>query len=335
MKKAKLVVLLLVVTVAFVIAGGQEEKKAQSFELTYNQLEPPTQPQGITQSKFKEKIEQLSGGQIKVKIYASGSLFTQEGEVTALMSGDLDLSTIAFQDIAPYLPEASMFAAPYIFTSYQHMEKVFAPDSPIAADFYQRVSKACNYTPLAAMTQGSRIINAKTEKPIMTPEDMKGMILRMPNQPAWIAAGESLGAKVVPIAYSEVYTALQTGLVDAQDNPLPGTYAMKFYEVTKQISLTNHIIDVKLLSVTNKTWNKMTDQQKAWMREAAIYACTEGNKATYQQEAELLKFFKDRGMIITYPNIEAFQKYSFKYYTEHGLTKEWDMDLYKRIQELK
>jgi TRAP-type C4-dicarboxylate transport system substrate-binding protein len=101
MKKAKLVVLLLVVTVAFVTAGGQEEKKAQSFELTYNQLEPPTQPQGITQLKFKEKIEQLSGGQIKVKIYASGSLFTQEGEVTALMGLGPDLSTIAFQDIAP------------------------------------------------------------------------------------------------------------------------------------------------------------------------------------------------------------------------------------------
>ena len=90
---------------------------------------------------------------------------------------------------------------------------------------------------------------------------MKDVILRMPNAPAWIDAGKSLGASVTPIAYAETYTALQTGTVAAQDNPLPGTKAMKFYEVTKQISLTKHIIDVKLLCVTNKVWN--ADDQAA------------------------------------------------------------------------
>ena len=99
----------------------------------------------------------------------------------------------------------------------------------------------------------------------------------MPNAPSWIDAGKSLGANVTPIAYAETYTALQTGTVDAQDNPLPGTYAMKFYEVTKQISLTKHIIDVKLLCVTNKVWNAMTAQQQRWMIEAAQYACEQGS----------------------------------------------------------
>jgi len=161
------------------------------------------------------------------------------------------------------------------------------------------------------------------------------MILRMPNAPAWIDAGRSLGAEVTPIAYSEVYTALQTGTVDAQDNPLPGTYAMKFYEVTKQISLTRHIIDVKLLCVTNKVWNALTPLQQQWMREAAQYACEQGSNVTFKQEAELLEFMKNYGMIITEPDINAFQQYSFKYYQDHGLTKDWDMDLYKKVQALK
>jgi len=125
------------------------------------------------------------------------------------------------------------------------------------------------------------------------------------------------------------------GTVEAQDNPLPGTYAMKFYEVTKQISLTKHIIDVKLLCVTNSVWDQMTDQQKQWMREAAAYACAEGSKTTYKQEEELLDFFKDYGMIITYPDVAAFQKYSFDYYQKNGLTKDWNMDLYNRVQALK
>jgi TRAP-type C4-dicarboxylate transport system substrate-binding protein len=237
--------------------------------------------------------------------------------------------------MAPYLPTAAMFAAPYIFTSYEHMEKVFALDSPVAETFYQMVSDATGYTPLAAMTQGSRTINTKWETPIMTPADMEGMILRMPNAPAWIDAGKSMNGNVTPIAYSEVYTALQTGTIEAQDNPLPGTFAMKFYEVTKQISLTKHIIDVKLLCVTNSVWDAMSDQQKEWMREAAAYATAQGSAATYAQEEELLGFFEDYGMIITYPDVDAFQEYSFNYYVENGLTDDWDLDLYEAVQAMK
>jgi tripartite ATP-independent transporter DctP family solute receptor len=334
MKKIIMAMVFMVVIAAFAMASGDTEE-AKSFVLKYNQLEPEEHPQGVTETKFAEKIEELSGGQIKVETYYSGTLFTQEGEVTAMMTGDLDLSTLAFQDMGPYLPAANMFAAPYIFTSYEHMEKVFALDSAVAKDFYKMVSDACGYTPLAAMTQGSRTINTKWEKPIMRPEDMAGMILRMPNAPAWIDAGKSMGGSITPIAYSEVYTALQTGTIEAQDNPLPGTYAMKFYEVTKQISLTKHIIDVKLLCVTNSVWDQMTDQQKQWMREAAAYACAEGSKTTYKQEEELLGFMKDYGMIITYPDVEAFQKHSFNYYQDNGLTEKWDMDLYNRVQALK
>jgi tripartite ATP-independent transporter DctP family solute receptor len=337
MKKILLAAIFVVAVVSLATATGQSEKaeEAKTWVLKYNQLEPPEHPQGVTQSRFKEKIEELSGGQIKVQNYASGTLFTQQGEVTAMMNGDLELSTLAFQDMSPYLPTAAMFAAPYIFTSYEHMEKVFGPDSEVAADFYKMVSDACGYTPLAAMTQGSRTINAKKTSPIRTPANVKDLILRMPPAPAWIDAGKSLGASVTPVAYSELYTALQTGTVNAQDNPLPGTYAMKFYEVTKQISLTKHIIDVKLLCITNKVWDQMTDQQKKWMREAAMYACEHGSQTTYKQEAELLDFFKDYGMIITYPDVDAFQKHSFDYYQANGLTNDWNMDLYNRVQALK
>jgi TRAP-type transport system periplasmic protein len=335
MKRILLAAVCMVVIATFAMASGQGDTMAKSVVLKYNQLENPEHPQGLTQSAFAKKIEELSGGKIKVQVYASGTLFTQQGEVTAIMHGDLDLSTLAFQDMGPYLPAASMFAAPYIFTSYPHMEKVFGPDSKVAADFYKKVSDACGYTPLAAMTQGMRVVNTKWTKPIVTPDDMKGMNLRMPNAPDWINAGKSLGANVTPIAYAETYTALQTGTVDAQDNPLPGTYAMKFYEVAKQISLTKHIIDVKLLCVTNKVWNAMTPQQQQWMKDAAQYACAQGNKATYDQEAKLMDTLKGLGVTFTNPDINAFQQYSLKYYQDNGLTKTWDMDLYNRVQALK
>ncbi len=334
MKTMKTVILAMVCMVFIVAEATGQGIPSKSWVLKYNQLEPPEHPQGVTETAFAKKIEELSGGQIKVQTYYSGTLFTQQGEVTAMMNGDLELSTLAFQDMSPYVPTAAMFAAPYAFTSYEHMQKVFAQNSKVAADFYKMISDKCRYTPLAAMTQGMRIINTKSTKPIKTPEDMKGMMLRMPNAPAWIDAGKSLGANVTPIAYSETYTALQTGTVEAQDNPLPGTYAMKFYEVTKQISLTKHIIDVKLLCITNKVWNQMTAEQQKWMREAAQYACEQGNAATYKQENDLLGWLKNYGMIITVPDVKAFQRYSFDYYQKNNLTKDWDMDLYKRVQAL-
>jgi TRAP-type C4-dicarboxylate transport system substrate-binding protein len=185
------------------------------------------------------------------------------------------------------------------------------------------------------MSHGSRTVNTKWDKPIMTPEDMKGMVMRFPNAPAWIHAGESMGAKVVPIAYTEVYTALQMGTVEGQDNPLNNTYTMKFYEQTKQISLTNHIIDVGMTCINNDVWNQMTDQQQQWMLEAARIAAEAGMEAVYKKEAELIDFFKDYGLIITYPDTEAFQAHSFKYYKENGLTEDWDLDLYNRVQAMK
>jgi TRAP-type transport system periplasmic protein len=153
MKRILVAMVCMVVLVSFAAATGSNEG-TKTWLLKYNQLEPPVHPQGVTQIKFKEKIEELSKGQIKVQNYASGTLFTQVGEVTAMMNGDLELSTLAFQDMAPYVPTAAMFAAPYAFVSYEHMEKVFAKNSKVAADFYAMISAKCNYTPLAAMTQG-------------------------------------------------------------------------------------------------------------------------------------------------------------------------------------
>lgn len=315
------------------VVSTEPTPEAKTFKLTYNILENNEHPQGITMNTFAEKIEELSGGQITVDTYPSGTLFSQEGEVVAVMTGELSMSNLSFQDIGPYLPSANMFAAPYIWTSYDHMNKFFASD--LSKEWFQEVADATGFLPLAPMCQGSRIINTKREKPVITPEDMKGMILRMPNAPAWIAAGESLGASVTPVAYAEVYTALQTGAVEAQDNPFAGTIAMKFYEVTKQISLTNHIIDVKLICVNYDLWNQMSEQQQQWMVEAAKYAGSAGSQATYDSEAENLQFLKDEGMIITEPDIDAFQAYSHQYYVDNGHATDWDMDLYDAIQAMK
>ena len=195
-------------------------------------------------------------------------------------------------------------------------------------------SQGVGYVPIGFFYNGSRQLNLRTEEEVHKPEDLKSTILRMPSSEAWIAAGESLGAKVTPMAYAEVYTALANGTIDAQDNPLPAVKTMKFYEVTKQLCMTYHIIDAEIVALNTDRWNSLTEQQQTWVREAMKYAVEVCDNATIQLESELVSFFEGEGLKIVYPDHDAFASYALNYYQEKGLADDWDMDLYQKIQDL-
>jgi tripartite ATP-independent transporter DctP family solute receptor len=298
--------------------------------LKFCTLENEDHSQGVLLKTFKEKIEELSGGRIQVDLFFNGSLYTQNGAIPALKSGELEMNLTSLQQTADYLPSIAMFASTYMFKGYDHMRKVM--DSDIVSGLADQVKEAAGYYPIGWYYNGSRQLNLRTDKEVTKPEDLAGIVLRMPDSEAWIAAGESLGAKVTPLAYAEVYTALQTGTIDAQDNPMLGTKNSKFYEVTKQISLTYHIIDFGLIAVNNSVWDSLTEEEQGWMREAAAEAVKACDATQLAAEAELIDFFKAQGLKIVNPDIDAFAEHAHAYYTEHGLTKDWDMELYDVIQ---
>lgn len=297
-----------------------------------NCLENEEHGQGVFCNTFKQELEKLSGGKIKVNVFLNASLYTQDGALPAIISGDLEMNLTSFQVTAEYYKGISMLTVPYVFKGYDHMRAVM--DSEVGEYLAEEISKAAGYYPIIGIYNGSRELNLRTSTPVTKPEDLASTVLRMPNSAAWIAAGESLGAKVTPLAYSEVYTALQMGTIDAQDNPLPSVKTMKFYEVTKQISLTNHITDCVLVTINTKFWNSLTAEQQGWIRQAAKAGQEACDSLILKQEAELCDFFASQGLIIVNPDIDAFAAYSYDYYVSHGLTADWDMDLYNRIQAL-
>ena len=132
---------------------------------------------------------------------------------------------------------------------------------------------------------GARQVGLKPNKKINTPADMAGIKLRMPGGDAWQFLGQSLGANPTPMAYAEVYTGLQTGAIDGQDNPLPNVQNMKFYEVMSQIVLTSHLVGFDLLCVTNKVWNAMTPQKQQAFQAAAT-AAIDWSTAEHLEEGE-------------------------------------------------
>lgn len=123
----------------------------------------------------------------------------------------------------------------------------------------------------------------------------------MPGSKEWLFLGEALGATATPLAFGEVYLGLKTGTIDGQDNPLPSVRAAKFYEVTKQLVLTGHLVDGIFLSIANKTWNALTPAQKQKVKAAAVAAAQYNNENRIKEEGQLVDFFKQQGLQVATP----------------------------------
>ncbi len=177
---------------------------------------------------------------------------------------------------------------------------------------------------------GSRNVNLKPTKEIKMPADMAGIKLRMPPGEFWQFLGESLGANPTPVAYAELYTALQTGTVDGQDNPLVASKLMKFDEVTSQFVLTKHVIGYDVMSIRSKIWDAMSAVEQEKFRVAAEKAMDENTARFNAQEAEVIEYFKKEGKRVYEPDQNAFRVYAQKKYVEkYG--KDWPKDALERI----
>ncbi|MDY3869153.1 MAG: TRAP transporter substrate-binding protein DctP, partial [Pyramidobacter sp.] len=203
------------------------------------------------------------------------------------------------------------------------------------AEIYPKVTKALGVVPLGAFYLGSRQINTRS-KPVYTPEDLKGVLLRMPGLPTWLFLGRALGANPTPMAFGEVYTGLSTGAIDGQDNPMPTVKNAKFYEVAKYLSLTYHVIDSMLICAAGDTWAKLSPAQREALQKAADDARAFIDETNLKAEAELTEFFKANGVTVVTPDIKAFKdKVSAAYLADKEMSGAWDMDLYKKVQNIK
>ncbi|MEA4954133.1 MAG: sialic acid TRAP transporter substrate-binding protein SiaP [Pseudoflavonifractor sp.] len=290
----------------------------------------PTDAHGAAQKVFKETLEKISGGNMTVECYDSGTLYGQDTEHDALKNGDVDMIYSSASWLTDGSPWVSMFTAGYVFQSYDHMTKVLNGD--IGKEVFQKIADEQGILPLGAYYLGTRQISLSEDRQIKTPDDLKGVNLRMPNSDAWVFLGKAMGANPTAIAFNDLYLALQTGTVDGQDNPLPTVKSAKFYEVQKSISLTNHLVDSVWPTINLNTWNKLTDTQKGWVMEAVEAgrkACDEQNLKT---ESEVQDFLKKQGLKIYDADVTAFADHVLNAYLNDPISDSWDKDLLTQIQ---
>jgi TRAP-type transport system periplasmic protein len=187
---------------------------------------------------------------------------------------------------------------------------------------------------LTVMYLGKRQINLKGDKEIKTPADMAGIKLRMPGTDAWQFLGTALGASPVPVAFPELYTALQTGAVDGQDNPLPSVIDSKFYEVTNQVVLTSHLVDLNYLTISKAVWDAMTPEQQAATQAAADAAAEHARQMQLQKEADAVAFLESQGLKVYEPDVAAFRDAVQAAYLASDYAKDWPAGMLDRINEL-
>jgi tripartite ATP-independent transporter DctP family solute receptor len=265
--------------------------------------------------------------------FFGGTLFKQGTELVAMQRGNLEMANLAPQDIAKQIPAWSLLTAAYLFRDADHMKKVF--DGEVGAEFKKMARDQLGVHILVPVYFGTREVNLRTTKKINTPADMAGIKLRMPPGEAWQLLGEAMGANPTPVAFAELYTALQSGAVDGQDNPLPTSRTMKFHEVTKQFVLTDHLVGYDVFSVSAKVWDAMKADEQKKFQAAADKAIAWSTAKHLAQEKEMVEYFKSQGLEVYSPDVAAFRANAQKKYLESPLSKDWPKGMLERINAVK
>jgi tripartite ATP-independent transporter DctP family solute receptor len=283
-------------------------------------------------AQMMQKFAEGLGEGFVFEPYYGGTLFKQGTELVALQRGNLEMGNIAPQDIANQVPAFSILTSAYLFRDADHMRAFF--DSDLGREFVGPVEAQLGIKILGPTYFGTRQVGLKPETEIRTPEDMAGIKLRMPGGDAWQFLGRALGANPTPMAYAEVYTGLQTGAIDGQDNPLPNVYNMKFYEVMSQIVLTGHLVGYDLLTISKTAWDSLTPEQQEKLQSAATAAIDWSQAEHLKQEQELASFMKEQGLKLYEPDVDAFREYAQKMYLESDLAQSWPEGLLEKINGL-
>lgn len=283
-------------------------------------------------AEMMKKLAAAVGDQFQMDLYYGGTLFKQTTEIIAIQRGNLEMGNVAPQDIATQIPAFSILTSAYLFRDAEHMRAFFASDA--GAEMKAMAEDQLGIHILGPTYFGTRHVGLNLDKEIRTPADMSGVKLRMPGGDAWQFLGRSLGANPTPMAYAEVYTGLQTGAIDGQDNPLPNVENMKFFEVMKQIVLTSHLVGYDLLVISKKTWDGMDDAQQQAFQAAADEAIDWSQAEHLKREQELAVFFEEQGLKVYAPDVDAFRTHAQQLYLDSDISDEWPEGMLDRINAM-
>lgn len=300
----------MVATIAMVFAfsvmlafSSSAEAKTVEFKFAHSgSLEHQYQ---IGAEEFKKLVEKKSGGEIKVNIFPQGQLGGERDLAESIRMGVVETGAVGSGNMAGFVPEIQVFGIPFLFKSREQVYSVL--DGPAGKELADIMLKK-GFLNLSFWEIGFRNVTNNV-RPVKTPQDMKGLKIRVQESKIWIEFMKSLGAIATPIPFGELYTALQQKVVDGQENPVATIYSMKFYEVQKFLSLTGHTYEPALIVANPKWFNGLAPKHQAIIKEAAAEAAVYQRKFLAEKEKERLEIIKKAGVKVEEnPDKAAFAK---------------------------
>jgi tripartite ATP-independent transporter DctP family solute receptor len=276
-----------------------------------------------------EEIKKRSGGKFDIQVFPASSLGKETDINQGMQLGTVDMIISGPSFAARSYPRLGIAYYPFIFRDGDHL--LAYSKSPVFKEMIDGFREKTGIQILAYTYYGARHTTA--QKPFSDCAGMKGIKIRVPDVPAYRATPESCGANPTPIAFAEVYLALQNGTVEAQENPLTTIEAKKFYEVQKAIMLTGHIVDGLTTQVAPHVWSKLTDADKKIFSDVALEAAARATAQIKKREAELVDEFKKKGLTIVQVNRQSFVDAVTK--TKSVTSMGFDQKDYDRIVAIK
>ncbi|HOM43293.1 MAG TPA: TRAP transporter substrate-binding protein [Bacillota bacterium] len=284
----------------------------------------------VSLEHFADYVFEKTNGRVKVDIYAAESLGSNAEMSEMVSMGNLDCIMMPAGQEAVYAPKIAALGLPFLFANYEQVYKVL--DSEVGESLVKDLANH-NMIQLSYWENGLRQIT-NSVRPIEKPEDLKGLKIRTPEDKMTLAIFKALGASPSPLAFSELYLALQQGTFDGQENPVSNIYANKFQDVQKYITISNHKYEPKNMIFSLSTWNKLPEDIKAVLLEASKIYGKEHRKAIADSADSMLKELEAAGMKVSRPDTTVFQEATKSVYTDFYAQNDWAEDIVKQIKDI-
>jgi TRAP-type transport system periplasmic protein len=282
---------------------------------------------GMGMTRFGEVLEELSGGELTVVQHPAAALGGEREMIEAVQIGALDMVITSTGPLPNFVPETQVLDLPFLFRDYDHARGVL--DGELGQELLAKVDEA-GFKALAWTENGFRHIT-NSQRPIKTPEDLAGIKIRTMENPIHLRAFEALGAAPTPMSFAELFTALQQGVVDAQENPIVVISVSNFSEVQKHLTLSGHLYSPAIILMSQDFWGGLSEEQQGWVMEAAAASVEVTRNRVTELEETGVDQLREEGMeVVTEIDREAFEAAVQPAYEQY--TAQYGDELIERIR---
>ncbi|MDR2392296.1 MAG: TRAP transporter substrate-binding protein [Planctomycetota bacterium] len=300
-----------VMAAVFAVAGIAP---AAEFEFQFGGGLSEEHPHTIAHRHFAKRVEELTGGRVKIEVFPSNQLGAERERIEALQMGTLDFTKVMTSVLANFMPEMNVFSLPYLYKGNAHFQAVIKSD--ICKDMVKGLEKV-GIKGIAWYFAGNRCIY-NSRRPVNTPGDMRGLKIRVPENPVMIDTINAMGGTGVPVNLAEIYTSIRTGVVDGAENSTLFYYEQKHSEVAKFYSYTNHMVDTNIAIMSLESWNRLPED----CQKAVEQAGRETEEFLFSKwleiEADFNKRLEEQGIAFNQADVDAFREACRPVWQKHG-----------------